>query len=219
MLNGHISEIICLAIAKTGAFVLIGAMDRQVRVWERTKDMVFLEEEKERAMEDMFVKVDNKGDEEGTERLMCRRKNEEVQEQDDKDNNEPQSAAAVKRSVLSVSSGDRIMEALERASLEGKGELTKERMPNPLLLNMKPPQYILWVLRSVKSAEFADFASESYGKTHVLPYCPSPQCSGCGIVRSCSNLPSQSASDVGSSSGIETVVKDSPGGGSRCDWV
>ena len=98
MLNGHISEIICLAIAKTGAFVLIGAMDRQVRVWERTKDMVFLEEEKERAMEDMFVKVDNKGDEEGTERLMCRRKNEEVQEQDDKDNNEPQSAAAVKRS-------------------------------------------------------------------------------------------------------------------------
>ena len=111
-----------------------------------------------------------------------------------------------------MSSGDRIMEALERASLEGKGELTKERMPNPLLLNMKPPQYILWVLRSVKSAEFADFASESYGKTHVLPYCPSPQCSGCGIVRSCSNLPSQSASDVGSSSGIETVIKDSPGG-------
>ena len=42
-----------------------GGMDRQVRVWEHTKDMVFLEEEKERAMEDMV----DKGDEAGTKRL------------------------------------------------------------------------------------------------------------------------------------------------------
>ncbi len=169
LLNGHISEINCLAIARTGAFVLSGGMDRQVRVWERTKDMVFLEEEKERAMEDMFDKVDNRrGDEEGTERIMRRRKNEDDQEEDDDDDdiaNEPQSEAAVKRSVLSVSSGDRIMEALERAdqemkdaatflrSQEGKGNNAKKRMPSPFLLGMEPPQYMLWVLRSVKSAE------------------------------------------------------------------
>jgi U3 small nucleolar RNA-associated protein 12 len=164
LLNGHISEINCLAIAKTGAFVLSGSMDRQVRVWERTKDMVFLEEEKERALEDMFDKVDNKGDEEGTERIMRRRRQEEAQEEDD-DENEPQSEAAVKKSVLSVASGDRIMEALERADQElkdsavfrksqkGKGTDAKKRMINPLLLGMEPPQYILWVLRSVKSAE------------------------------------------------------------------
>ena len=163
LLNGHISEINCMAISKTGAFVLSGAMDRQVRVWERTKDMVFIEEEKERAMEDMFDKVDNNGDEEGTERVMRRRRDEEAQEEDDE--NEPQSEAAVKKSVLSVSSGDRIMEALERAdqelkesatfrkSQEGKGVDAKKRMASPFLLGMEPPQYILWVLRSVKSAE------------------------------------------------------------------
>lgn len=163
LLNGHISEINCLAISRTGAFVLSAAMDRQVRVWERTKDMVFLEEEKERAMEDMFDKVDSQKDEEGTERAIRRRTNEEGQEEDD--DNEPQSEAAVKRSVLSVASGDRIMEALERAdeeikdsaifrkSQENKGAYGKKRMPNPYLLGMEPPQYILWVLRSVKSAE------------------------------------------------------------------
>jgi len=170
LLNGHISEINCLAISKTGAFVLSGGMDRQVRVWERTKDMVFLEEEKERAMEDMFDKVDNqKGDEAGTERLMRRRKEEDQLEEDDdgddENENQPQSAAAVKKSQLSVSSGDRIMEALERAdqelkdaasfrrSQESKGKYAKERMPSPYLLGMEPPQYMLWVLRSVKSAE------------------------------------------------------------------
>ena len=164
LLNGHIAEINCLAISKTGAFLLSGAMDRQVRVWERTNDMVFLEEEKERAMEEMFDKVDNKGDEEGTERIIRRRRDEEAQEEDDEEN-EPQSEAAVKRSVLSVAAGDRIMEALEKAdqekkeaaifrkSQELKGAGAKKRMPNPLLLGMEPPQYILWVLRSVKSAE------------------------------------------------------------------
>lgn len=126
--------------------------------------MVFLEEEKERAMEEMFDKVDNKGDEEGTERIIRRRRDEEAQEEDDEEN-EPQSEAAVKRSVLSVAAGDRIMEALEKAdqekkeaaifrkSQELKGAGAKKRMPNPLLLGMEPPQYILWVLRSVKSAE------------------------------------------------------------------
>ncbi len=164
LLNGHIAEVNCLAISKTGAFILSGAMDRQVRVWERTKDMVFLEEEKERAMEEMFDKVDNKGDEEGTERIIRRRRDEEAQEEDG-DENEPQSESAVKRSVLSVAAGDRIMEAIERADQEMKeatifkrgqgfkGSEAKKRMPNPLLLGMEPSQYILWVLRSVKSAE------------------------------------------------------------------
>jgi U3 small nucleolar RNA-associated protein 12 len=164
LLNGHISEVNCLTVAKSGAYILSGAMDRQIRVWERTKDMVFLEEEKERALEDMFDKVDNRGDEVGTERIMRRQREEEAQEEDD-DENEPQSAEAVKRSVLSIAAGDRIMEALERAdqetkevaafrkNQEGIGAGAKRRTPNPLLLGMEPPMYILWVLRSIKCAE------------------------------------------------------------------
>ena len=74
---------------------------------------------------------------------------------------EPQSEAAVKKSVMSVSSGDRIMEALELADQELKEialfrknhGIAKARPQNPLLLGKEPAPYVLWVLKSVKSAE------------------------------------------------------------------
>jgi len=78
--------------------------------------------------------------------------------------NRPQSEAAVKKSVLSVSSGDRIMEAIEVADKESK-EIASfrklqgnkggdgQRAPNPMLFGMDPPEYVLWILRSVKSVD------------------------------------------------------------------
>jgi U3 small nucleolar RNA-associated protein 12 len=141
-------------------------MDRQIRVWERTKDMVFVEEEREREMEDMFDKVGHHQNEVGTDIIMRRKRIEEELEEDREDEDRyPQSEAAVRRSVISVASGDRIMEALERADQELKdllafrkkqetnGGTVKDRPPNPLLLGMKPAEYMLWVLRSVKSSE------------------------------------------------------------------
>lgn len=166
LLNGHFSEVNCLALSKTGAFVLSGGMDRQVRVWERTRDMVFIEEEREREMEDMFDKIGNHQNEVGTDSIMRRRiSEEELEEEREHEDNHPQSEAAVRRSVISVASGDRIMEALELADQELKDLLSmrknqetnigivKDRPVNPLLLGMKPAEYILWVLRSIKSAE------------------------------------------------------------------
>jgi U3 small nucleolar RNA-associated protein 12 len=165
LLNGHFAEVNCLAVSRTGAFVLSGGMDRQIRVWERTKDMVFLDEEKERALEEMFDKADGaRGDEQGTATIMRRRPTDDEDAQMD-DMDQPQSAAAVKRSVLSISSGDRIMEAIELADQETKdlssfnriqsekGMESRTRTSNPLLMGMTPPTYILWVLRSIDSAE------------------------------------------------------------------
>lgn len=71
---------------------------------------------------------------------------------------------AVKQSVLSVSSGDRIMEAIEMADKESKEiasfrKLQEERggdgkrAANPMLFGMDPPSYVLWILRSVKSVD------------------------------------------------------------------
>ncbi len=160
VLNGHFAEVSCLSISRTGAFVMTGGLDRQVRVWERTKDIVFLEEERERELEQMFDGVGR--EEDGTGRLLMK-KGEGKDDDDDDDgegDDEPQSEAAVKRSVLSVSAGDRIMEALERADQEKNDAATfrkknpgKEKSPNPLLLGMEPALYFLWVLKSVKQAE------------------------------------------------------------------
>jgi U3 small nucleolar RNA-associated protein 12 len=160
LLNGHSAEVNCLAISRTGAFVMSGGMDRQVRVWERTQDIVFLEEERERQLEQMFDKVSRQ--DEATSTILKKKRNEDDDDDEQENEDQPQSEAAVKKSVLSISSGDRIMEALERADQELKdtaafkrsdGGANKERMPNVLLLGLEPAQYILWILRSVKSAE------------------------------------------------------------------
>jgi len=166
LMRGHASEVNCLAVSSNGAFVLSGGMDRQVRVWERTKDIVFPNEEREREMEEMFDKVDGARREENTaDALMNAEKDgEEGLDADEEDNDQPQSAAAVKKSVLSVSSGDRIMEAVEMADKESKEiasyrKLQEERggdgrrAPNPMLFGMEPPGYVLWILRSVKPVD------------------------------------------------------------------
>lgn len=170
LLNGHAAEVSCLTVSRTGAYILSGGMDRQIRVWERTKDMVFLEEERERELEDMFDEVDgSKGGDQGTAGILQRRRQGDDEDELDGDDDaagddQPQSEAAVRRSVLSVAAGDRIMEAIELADQETKDIATfnraqkkagrnEKRRPNPMLLGMEPPLYILWVLRTIKSAD------------------------------------------------------------------
>ena len=162
LLNGHCAEVNCLAVSRTGAFVLSSSMDRQVRVWERTKDMVFLEEERERELEQIFDRV-NQRDEGRTKQILDRKGGDG---DDDSDNEavkdeDPQSAEAVRKSVLSVAAGDRIMEALERADQDLKETALfrrthgsdKMRSANLLMLSLDPASYVLWVLRTVKSAD------------------------------------------------------------------
>lgn len=164
LLNGHSAEVNCLAVSRTGAFVLTGGMDRQIRVWERTKDMVFLEEERERDLEQAFDKINDR-DEGGTGRILDRKQrandNDDYAGDDMEGDDAPQSEAAVRKSILGVSSGDRIMEALERADQELKDIATyrrahgvdEKRQPNLLMLGLEPADYILWILRTVKSSE------------------------------------------------------------------
>ena len=163
LLSGHTAEVNTMAISKTGAFLLTGGMDRQIRVWERTKDIVFIEEENERELEKLFDKVD--GSQGETSLKIGSGTGDAEEEYTDNSGdlaNAPQSEAAVRRSVLSIAGGDRIAEAIELADQEMKdtlalAKLQKEkaevRRANPLLLGFDPPQYVLWVLRTIKSAD------------------------------------------------------------------
>ena len=160
VLYGHNAEVNCLVVSakNNGAFVLSGGMDRQVRVWERTKDIVFLEEERERELEKMFDDPSNRRDEGGTANILDRkgRSSGTNEEDDEMKQNEPQSEAAVKQNLLSIAAGDRLLEALELADEElqaSRGKSGANRSANPMLLGMEPAQYILWVLRSIKSSD------------------------------------------------------------------
>lgn len=127
-------------------------MDRQIRVWERTKDIVFLDEEREKELERNFDRVDERV-ETATGELLHRKT---IEGEEDEDV-EPQSEAAIKRSVLSIAAGDRILAALETADMELKSTTKQkgqvEKPPNPLLMGMDPVDYVSWVLKSIKHAE------------------------------------------------------------------
>ena len=53
-LEGHHSEVWALAVAKYGSFIVTGSHDRSIRVWRKTDEQLFLDEEREREMEAMY---------------------------------------------------------------------------------------------------------------------------------------------------------------------
>jgi U3 small nucleolar RNA-associated protein 12 len=50
-MEGHQGEIWALTISSQGDFVVTGSHDRSLRVWERTEEQLFLEEQRENELE------------------------------------------------------------------------------------------------------------------------------------------------------------------------
>ena len=155
-----------LGMSRSGGFVVTGGMDRQLKIWERTNDMVFVDEEREVALEKMFdtmeaargeIKVgagaadvpQEFADGEGQDRVQG-----------------PEAAA--RKTLMTMAAGDRICESLDLADAEAKSAILAETAnrrrkekgldavqfkPNQLLLGKKPEEYMLWVLRSVREAD------------------------------------------------------------------
>lgn len=53
-LEGHHSEVWCMALSAHGDFLVTGSHDRSLRRWERTDEPFFVEEEREKRLESMF---------------------------------------------------------------------------------------------------------------------------------------------------------------------
>ena len=53
-LEGHQSEVWCMAVSSLGDFVITGSHDRSLRRWERTDEPFFVEEEREKRLESLF---------------------------------------------------------------------------------------------------------------------------------------------------------------------
>jgi len=57
-LYGHQSEVWALAVAKFGRFVVTGSNDRSIRVWNKTDEQLFIEEEREKELEEMYENLE-----------------------------------------------------------------------------------------------------------------------------------------------------------------
>ena len=102
----------------------------------------------------------NRRDEQGTASILDRKGRNDADGDDDDEmkQDEPQSEEAVKQSILSINAGDRLLEALELADQELHASRSRNKkganaMANPLMMGMEPPHYVLWVLKSIKSAD------------------------------------------------------------------
>ena len=134
-LKGHRGEIWALAVSRTGDFVVSASHDKSIRIWTRSDEPIFLEEERERELEELYESTlatsleDNPG------------------------NDDDEAVDASKQTITTLTAGERIAEALEVGlddlELVRAWETQKRRKPS-----LAPPQRnVLFMALNNVSAE------------------------------------------------------------------
>ncbi|KAF4108985.1 WD repeat-containing protein 3 [Onychostoma macrolepis] len=150
-LEGHHREVWCLAISTNGDHIVSSSHDKSLRLWERTREPIILEEEKEMEREAEFEESLAKGDE-------------PVVPGETKGEAEP----AGMKTIETVKAAERIMEAVElyreesekleehSAACKAAGKELPPPKMNPILVafgNISPSRYVLEVIKKVRSSE------------------------------------------------------------------
>lgn len=150
-LDGHHDEVWALAVSRGGAFLVSASHDKSIRVWDQTDEQIFLEEEKEKEMEELY---------ESTLMTSLEANNE----------NDEEVAAPGKQTVETVMAGEKIVEALEIGmndlNLVKEWEEAKVTQPNiappprnPLYLalgGISAEAHVLSVLQKIQAAALQD---------------------------------------------------------------
>lgn len=154
-LEGHHGEIWAMAVSRTGETIVTASHDKSVRLWEIGDDLIFLEEERERELEEMY---------ESTLAQTLDRDHRDEEEAD------AEVAAASKQTISTLTHGEKLMEALEagyadlelmRAHERDKAINPKLAIPqrNPLFLalgNISAETYVLNTLVKIPAAFLND---------------------------------------------------------------
>ncbi|KAL4144980.1 hypothetical protein PRNP1_012654 [Phytophthora ramorum] len=107
----HFGEVWGLAVSGDGSFVVSCSQDRSMCKYSRTEDQVFIEEEKEKEMEQLFEdELTNNAN--GKAPALGKEKG------DSDEGNKDNSASAAKRTIESVRAGESLMEAINLAEAE-----------------------------------------------------------------------------------------------------
>ncbi|KAK7913686.1 hypothetical protein WMY93_013897 [Mugilogobius chulae] len=150
-LEGHHREVWCLTISPNGDHIVSTSHDKSLRLWERTREPIILEEEREMAREAEIEESMGKEDAP----VVPGETPGEV-------------APAGKKTVETVKAAERIMEALElyreemrkmedhKFACKHAGKELPPPNPNMILVafgNISPAQYVLEVIKKVRSSE------------------------------------------------------------------
>jgi U3 small nucleolar RNA-associated protein 12 len=122
-IDGHHGEIWALAVSRSGTTLISASHDKSIRVWQETDEQIFLEEEREKELEELYESTLTTSLE---------------QDPDAQDSN-LEVAAASKQTVETLMAGERIAEALElgMTDLNTIREWEDAKLTNP---SIAPPQ-------------------------------------------------------------------------------
>ncbi|KAJ9098270.1 hypothetical protein QFC21_004599 [Naganishia friedmannii] len=167
--SGHHGEVWALAVSNFGEFVVSGSHDKSIRVWEKTDEPLFLEEERERELEQMYESnaAESLNKDQG--------KIGSGVDGADIDGDADEVSAVAKQSAETLMAGEKIMEAIEIADTDRgltrdyedsrnklTGQLREALMPptrNPTLIAMggpTPEDYVRGVMEKVPPAQMED---------------------------------------------------------------
>lgn len=153
-LTGHHGEIWAMAIAHSGEFVVTASHDKSIRMWQQTDEQIFLEEEREKELEELYEDT-----------LLA------SLEQDDREaGGDEQVVAAGKQTVETLMAGEKVAEALELGmedlELMEEHQTAKSVNPkavvpsrNPVFLaqnNVSASAYVLKTFQRIPSASLQD---------------------------------------------------------------
>lgn len=166
-LEGHHGEVWALAVSNTGKFVVTGSHDKSIRVWEKLDEPLFLEEERERELENIY--------ESGIAESLNRTDAPMGSGADDADPDAApglEVASVSKQTTETLMAGEKIMEALELADAEiaafreyeeakAQGGLSEQVAPpprNPVLAayDVEPEEYVLRVVERIPGTALYD---------------------------------------------------------------
>ncbi|GAB7347335.1 hypothetical protein MBLNU459_g4277t1 [Dothideomycetes sp. NU459] len=155
-LEGHHGEVWAMVVSRTGEKVITASHDKSIRIWEVTDDLIFLEEEREKELEEMY------------ESTLATQLDKDYA--DDEETAQDEVAAASKQTIATLTYGERIMEALEVGyadlTLVREWEIEKAAKPNlappqrnPLFMalgGISAEQHVLSTIKKIPSAALND---------------------------------------------------------------
>ena len=153
-LQGHHGEIWALAVSRTGEFLVSASHDKSIRVWKQTDEQIFLEEEREKELEELYENTLTTS----------------IEQEEDQGEEKGEVIAAGKQTVETLMAGEKIAEALDTGLvdleiLQGY-RLAKASQPttappprDPIYLaynNISAEAYLLNVVQKIKAAALQD---------------------------------------------------------------
>ncbi|EEH34613.1 DOM34-interacting protein [Paracoccidioides lutzii Pb01] len=155
-LGGHHGEIWSLAVSRSGEFIVSASHDKSIRIWEQTDEQIFLEEEREKELEELYDST----------LATSLDRDDEVAEGEHK----AEAVAAGKQTVTTLMAGEKIVEALDLGmeDIELLQEWNELKLTNPkaappprnpvylALGNISAERHVLRVIQKIPAAALQD---------------------------------------------------------------